>query len=191
MLTFEPDTHTYRWNGAKRPSVTQVMRAGGLIDERWFNDAAAWRGSVVHKCCELDDKGTLNEASVDPMAAGYLEGWRKWKRNFGWSAIAVEKFKYHPHLQYCGTPDRVMRGNDGYLCIVDIKTGVPSKAAAIQTAGYCGFLDIPSYVKRYAIQLMPEGDYVVTEYPTSSFSIDWAAFNSCLNINNWRRINGY
>ena len=31
-LTFAPDTHTYTLDGAIVPSVTQVLRASGLID---------------------------------------------------------------------------------------------------------------------------------------------------------------
>ena len=45
MIDFDPTTHTYRFNGHVVPSVTGILKSVGLIDTRWFDKAAAWRGS--------------------------------------------------------------------------------------------------------------------------------------------------
>lgn len=187
MLTFDADSHIYRVNGRKVPSVTGLLKTGGLIDDRWFNDAAAWRGSVVHKCCELDDKGTLNEATVDEQARPYLEAWRAWKRNLGWTPFMIEK--PFSNDQFAGTPDRVMLDSRGSACVVDIKTGDVRKEVALQLAGYVKGVKLPM-ARRFAVRVSDDGRYQMTEFTTESLSTDMAAFEALLTINNWRRING-
>lgn len=192
MLTFDETTHTYRLDGRKIPSVTTIIKAAGLIDDIWFNEAATWRGSVVHKCCELDCKGKLDESTVDPGAAGYLEGWRKWKRETGFRPVVVEQMDYHSDLFYAGTPDRVGFVCQGEPCVVDIKTGPAQKWHAIQLAAYRMFLgQAGNSYRRFGISVHVNGTYTQTEYTVQALPVDWAAFLSCQNIFNWRKINGY
>lgn len=199
MLTFDEPGHTYRLDGRKIPSVTTIIKAAGLIDTTWFNEAATWRGSVVHRCCEYDCKGKLDESTVDPGAAGYLEGWRKWKRETGFRPVAIEARFYHPVFLYAGMPDRVGYLPDGSIAVPDIKTGPPQKWHALQSAGYVPgakillghSVDSGIVVRRFGVSVHVNGTYTQTEYTVQTLAVDWAAFQSCLNIFNWRRINGY
>jgi len=189
-LIFNSTNHTYSVDGRKMPSVTGLMKSAGLIDDRWFTEAAAFRGTVVHACTMLDDRGTLLESSVDDGARGRLEAWRSWKRNFGWTAIEVEQPRYSD-AGYCGTPDRIMRDSNGCLAVVDIKSGAVTKAHGVQLAGYAHFLySYPSQIRRFTVQLKDDGRYVMTEFAPGAFATDWAAFQACLTLHNWRRING-
>ena len=54
MLTFSPDTHTYRWCDNPVPSVTEIREAAGLGADYSMVDpellaAAADRGTAVHE----------------------------------------------------------------------------------------------------------------------------------------------
>lgn len=190
-VTFDEASHTYRnQTGQRVLSVTQIIKAAGLINDQWFSEASAWRGSVVHKCCELDCKGTLLEESVDPMARGYLEAWRAWKRNVGFTPTLIEKRMLHP-LGFAGTEDRAGFLPNGDEADVDLKTGVAQKWHAIQLAGYSNFHPKPRSRRRFTVRLMPDGKYVTTEYSHATWQTDWTTFQGCLAIANWRQINGY
>lgn len=190
-LTLDPETHIYRVDGRKMPSVTQIIKSAGLINSDWFNEAATWRGSVVHKCCELHCKGTLDPATVDPAAQGYLDAWVAFKKNLGVVVTAVEKFRYAPTFNFCGTPDRIGYLGNGTPCVIDIKTGPAQKWHALQLAAYEEFVSNSREVgyRRYGVQLKPDGRYVMTEYPPEQLQNDWAAFLACLTINNWKKVN--
>lgn len=191
MLTFDEPTHTYQLDGQKIPSVTTIIKSAGLIDTTWFNEAATWRGSVVHRCCELDCKDKLDESTVDGGARGYLAAWRNWKIDTDFHSVSIEQIACHHDLFYAGTPDRI-----GYVggvpCVIDIKTGPAQKWHAIQLAAYKMFLGSAgrSY-RRFGVSIHEDGTYTQTEYPVQALPVDWAAFQSCLNIFNWRKINGY
>lgn len=189
-LTFDPERHEYRFAGFRRPSVTQIITGAGLIDTTWFTETACWRGSVVHRVCEYDCKGTLIEATVDPGAVGYLEAWRACKRNIGFIPDQIEKPQYHQALQYCGTPDRRGRLADGTRCVIDLKTGAAAKWHALQLAGYVHFDPIPRSLKRFTVRLSPDGRYSLTEYMAAALPGDWAAFQGALALHNWRKLNG-
>lgn len=188
---FDEASHRYTHpDGRRLISVTQAIQAAGLVNTDWFNEAAAWRGSVVHKCCELDCKGTLLESSVDPAALPYLQAWRAWKQNVGFTPTKIEQRHYHPTLLYSGTQDRAGYLPNGEECDVDLKTGVAQKWHAIQLAAYGNFHRQPRTRRRFTVRLQPDGRYVTTEYTNATWSQDWAAFQSCLVIANWRQING-
>lgn len=42
--------------------------------------AAARFGTAVHRACELDDLGELDEATLDARLAGHLHAWRSFCR---------------------------------------------------------------------------------------------------------------
>ncbi len=190
-LTFDAEKHEYRYAGRRVPSVTQILTGAGLIDKTWFTEAAAWRGSVVHRCCELDCKGTLVEATVDPAAAGYLVAWRDWKRKTGFTSKLIEERKYNQAFGYCGTPDRVGVLPDGTYAVVDLKTGAPMKWHALQLAAYAKFDQSAVRWRRFTVCLNYDTTYSTEEYYVADLSTDWAAFQCAVQLNNWRLRNGY
>ena len=72
-FTFDPEEHRFSVNGVVWPSITQVLREAGMIDDRWFDEYSATRGSYVHKICELHEKGILDPKSVDDDLKGYFK----------------------------------------------------------------------------------------------------------------------
>lgn len=182
--TFEPESHLYRLNGSKVPSVTQVLKSVGIIDDSWFTEHSAWRGSVVHMVCQLEDEGDLDEASVAPEVTGYLEAWRRFKLDTGFVAEVNEEPMFSTKLGFAGTPDRIGTVFDCSRTVVDLKSGAVQKAARIQLAAYQILADENGYraINRVAVQLKPDGKYRCSPYDARTMKHDRALFLSALAI---------
>src|SRR5215467_13563763 len=118
ILTFEPEAHVYRLDGAPVEwSVTQLLEAAGVSpDYRKVNPAvlqhARRRGIHVDACCDLDDAEDLDWSSVDPEAVGYVQGWQAFKADYGYEPVMAQPLLYHPTYDYAGTPDSIGMLND-------------------------------------------------------------------------------
>src|SRR5262249_27764492 len=134
ILTFDPEAHVYRVDGAPVPSVTELLEAAGISpDYSKVHPAglrhARLRGIHVHLCCDLDDADDLDWSSVHPEAVGYVQAWRAFKADYGYHPLASQVILYHPTYGYAGTTDSV--GDlDGYVTIVE------RKATAKMAASY-------------------------------------------------------
>jgi hypothetical protein len=189
-LKFDAAAHRYTLGGKILPSVTQVLQ---LLDQ--FEDVppavleeARRRGEHVHAVTELDDRGELDEASVNHALAPYLEAWRRFRRDSGFVPTRIEDRVVHRHLGYAGTLDRLgtLRGRPA---LVDIKSGLKPKSVGAQTAAYLEAWMLNSGARRrpvrYCVQLNPDGYRLhVLDDPA-----DWPLFISCLNLHNWRSRN--
>ncbi len=219
-FTFDPEFHIYRLDGARLPSVTQAMASGGLIEFSGMSpemlkayakkfpllkpicesfEAAAEFGSAVHRACELDDLGTLDEDFLAPAIAPYLEAWRKFKREYGALHHAIEEPMYSPKYQFAGTPDRldlidlkdakpplVITGGGKCLTVIEIKTcALAPKSAAIQTAAAAftkGEWCDGAKLARATVLLKPDATYRFNEHTDKT---DFNVFLAALTI--WRR----
>ncbi len=185
MLTFDPAQHEYRWNGRVVPSVTQILKSLGLIDATWYTDEARDRGSMIHLATALDDRGELDESSVDERIAGYLAAWRLFKAESGASFTDIE-IQLYSDYGYAGTPDRIgtLRGRS----VFDIKNGEPEPWHALQTAAYAFGCSAGSaaVMSRYCIYLRDNGTYRLIQHDRST---DIAVWLSCLNLYNWKANN--
>lgn len=183
ILEFDPDLHEYRVNGRRVPGVTEVLRAGGLIDDRWFTTESAWRGSAIHMACQLDDEGTLNPKSVDPSISGELEAYRrfKWEMNFEPQEIEVPHCGLIGGMEVAGRPDRtgILFKNQ---VVLDLKSGVVSRATALQLAAYSALTGIPG---RVAVRLFPEGRYSVEQFFVRDRLRDLRQFQAALTTWWW------
>ena len=182
-LTFDADTHTYRFDGVVVPGVTTILKP--LTDFSTVPphvlDAASAFGTAVHLACELDDLGTLDEAALDPALAPYLDAWRKFSAEHAVQWEQIEQRVYHPTMRYAGTLDRFGRV-DGDLTVVDIKSSVQLyPSVGPQLAAYANALSHP-YAKRMAVQLKADGTYVAKPYTDPS---DWPMFASLLTVRTW------
>src|SRR5262245_2178024 len=72
LLEFDPTTHTYRVDGVRYPSVTQVLERVGIIDYSYIpaptREMALARGSAVHAWTAHDDR-THQTLDLDALAA--------------------------------------------------------------------------------------------------------------------------
>lgn len=136
-LTFDPEPHVYRFQGAAVPSVTQVLKPienWDFLDEEAKAFYSA-RGTEVHRATALNDMDDLVEDSVDQDIRGYLTSWRLLLKNQDLKILSVEEQVYHPLLRIAGTMDRRMLIKRR-LAVLDIKAGVKLASHGVQVFGY-------------------------------------------------------
>lgn len=181
-LEFDPATHEYRVAGRLLPSVTQILKSAGLIPESgWSSVRAMSRGTLVHTACHYDDEGDLDEATLTESLRGYVEAWRKFKREVKLlEIVAIEERVWHPTYLFAGTLDRRVRIN-GRLGIIDIKTGQRQPWHSLQLGGYS--LTQKELHRRYAVRLASDGNYRLDEYNDPN---DTTAFLAALSVHNWK-----
>lgn len=186
MLTFDPVKHEYRWHGLVVPGVTTITRPLMNLDAvpRDVLERAAAFGTAVHRACELDDHGRLDESDLDPALAPYLKAWRAFSRDFDVQWDGIEERVYHQRFRYAGTLDR--RGLvRGARAMVDIKSGVTLyPAVGPQLAAYAQAHDPITGLAyhRLAVQLLPSGLYHAQSFCSPD---DWPTFCSLLTLRTW------
>lgn len=193
-FTFDPVRHIYKCGDRIIPSVTQVLQSAGLINNAFGseleNEAAMERGTAVHLACQLDDENDLDESTLDPALNGYLEAWRRCKKEIGFRIDHIEKRSLHISRTYAGTVDRVVYfGPAAYDCgaIVDLKTGIIQPWTALQLAAYSELF--AGVYRRIAVQLNDDGSYRMEEYPIAERRRDYGVFQGALAVHNWRLLN--
>jgi hypothetical protein len=145
--------------GAQRPSVTHLLTVLGFRDppQDWSRsvggggapDFYLQRGRALHKACELDDHGRLDESTVDPAIAAHLAGWRKFKRdNDSYRSIWWERALEAPALT--GRPDN-LRWLRGRRALVDVKTNTVDPATLYQLALYALLLESTQALESAAV----------------------------------------
>jgi len=192
-LTYDPDSHSYFLGGQPIPGVTSVIRQQLAplppVNPELMQRAALF-GSAVHSACELFDKATLDFSTLDDAVVPYVEGWRLFCKDIGWTVIHNEDIICSYKYRFAGTLDRIM-GTDKGLALVDIKTGTTlSPAVGPQTAAYViaaeEYLDVPTIKRRFCVQLMPNA-YKLHQLKES---MDSYTFIAALNNYNWRLKHG-
>jgi hypothetical protein len=186
-IEFKPETHEYFIDGFRYPSVTEILQIANnfsavnkelLVRSQHF-------GTAVHKACELWDEKKLNEEILSPPIIPYLDAWKKFIEETGFTILASE-YRIASMYGYAGTLDRygIL---DGKHVIIDIKTGIPQRTTALQTAAYAqaigeggGQID-----GRYSIQLKPLR-YSLQAYTNDR---DFFSFKSFLDVYKWRENN--
>lgn len=187
-LTRDEETHTYKWQNRVVPGITRLMEPIHSYDgiPEWILERKADLGRQVHLACELWDKDDLDEASLDPVLAPYLEAWKLFRKERAGRMRSVEPFLYHPGMGFAGQPDRWMEFDTPYD-VVEIKTTCRLfNAVGVQLAAQQRLFmaSDPTFKpgKRFAIQLKADGRYTLREYKETS---DWPTFISLLTTHNW------
>ena len=122
-LIFYEKSHIYMMGGARLPCVSDLCR---FLHKEIYKDAPVWqmeaaadRGTAVHRATELLDKTGTAEISED--YAPYLEAYAAFRREHEVEWELIEHADYHPEYGYAGTIDRYGKV-DGILTLLDIKT---------------------------------------------------------------------
>ena len=188
-LTLDIGTHTYKWRGCQIPGTTTVLHNVGLIDGRFFTDVSAWRGTEVHRLCQVDCEGRPEEPE-QPALEGYLRGWRAFKRDTGWQSLSIEESFHSSSHGFAGTADRIgfFPDDKEFLTVLDIKTGVSAPWARYQTAAYILLAqeNMPSetILGRTALHLRAKGTYQIVPYSVADLREDQEVFLSALTVYN-------
>jgi len=185
LLTFDPDTHAYALEGVRVPSVTQILKASGLINfdgiPAGVLNAALERGTCVHTALHY-----LNEGDLDldqfrkdfPEWVGYLDGWLSFCDQRRFEPILNEHRVASPRHLIAGTLD-CLGLLEGEAVLLDFATGRPSDVCKnLQTSAYlalalewasedpalAAFIDAHSVIKRYAVALHKDATFRLEAY---------------------------
>lgn len=190
-VTFDAKTHVYRVGGREVPSVTTILKPiqadMSTIPPKVLENARR-RGVAVDKAIELLENGCLDMATVSDEAKGYLEGFERFKQDYGWMTFAGQRVILGPSAEYAGALDLIGESTTLGKAIADIKcTYVTPKTVHAQIAGYrLGIKHDPVLgewkdCNGLCVRLKKDGTYEVTEI---DFTAGERMFYSCLNI--WR-----
>ena len=186
-LTFDHDTHEYRYDGTPVPSVTQIVAPLGAdydgMDElaELAIEAAAERGTALHAYLAWRLGGGTREDFELPGE------WGSWADG---ADLLLEEHAIEPLSietpvgceTYAGTPDLVCLF-DGELAILDYKfVSTMAKArTGAQLAGYQALLQKQGVFpeKLIAVQFTADGSYRL--YPVNA-SAALEAFGACWTV---------
>ncbi len=183
MLEFDASTHTYRMDGRRLPSVSEIIAP--LQDysnvPAHVLAAACEFGTNVHAACDLYNRDQLDWSALDAELEPYVRAWAAFLEDAGAVVIASECRVYHDELGYAGTPDVVLAWGKR-LVLPDLQaTAVVPRTVGIQTAAYAKAYARTHRVpepERYCIHLQ-DGKYRSHKRTDPA---DWQLFMSCLNV---------
>lgn len=182
-LQFVEAEHRYFLDDQELPSVTTVLKAAGLVDDRFYTEEARTRGSYVHLACQLLDEGDLDRATLDPIVAPYVAAYEQFL------AVARPQWTHIEHrvcdavYGYAGTLDRAGTLN-GELMLVDIKSGSVPPFVGPQTAAYRRCLSEPYRYRRAALHLRDDGSFSLEPLADRQ---DESVFMAALAVAKWKQ----
>jgi len=177
------DDHVYTLGDRVIDGTTSILSAAGLIGNygsQWYLD----KGTAVHAVTQYYDKGTLDEDTIDPQIAGYLESWKRFRMDQDYMPIYYELFLHDPVMLYAGTLDR--------LPLLDLKSGAYVPWHSLQMAAYWNLARVNGY---QAECLQPMGVYLqedggtpkVKTYTQTEMRQEFKSFCSFLDTIRWKR----
>ena len=137
-MTLDPVLHEYRDGETVIPSVTQILKNAGMIDDRFFTAEAREKGSAVHKLAQRYANGERrDDLGRELSSLEYVNALAAWFRERRPYAIATEQMiegNLDGH-RYAGTFD-LLAEVDGKRWLIDYKTGAGLKWHPAQIAAY-------------------------------------------------------
>ena len=167
-IDFEPVEHVYTLNGARLPSVTQVMKPmSAILYENIPSDVlmcAADRGTRVHE--QISNYVRYGMVEGDDDTEPYVAAYMKFDHDYRPTWAASEYRTYHKYMRYAGTVDligHVEPDNGAGFDFVDIKTTRIFHPVMLETqlGGYveAGRSHGIMVRERYGLQLLRDGAY--------------------------------
>jgi hypothetical protein len=184
-LLFDESAHLYTLNGRRVPGVTSVLERVGLIDYGFLGERRDFyltRGSAVHAACHYDDMGDLAEETVSAEILGYVNGWRKFRSDYGFVPDLIEQCVCNDVHGYAGTLDRTGAVRNGEEAIIDIKSGTAPAAVRYQLAAYAACLEHPRMRNRLCVELHGDATYRVIPFERSDYARDFAVFCAAVTV---------
>lgn len=184
------DTSQYWVDGERWPSVTECLDMIGLPELAGIPPEtlarAAERGQMVHAWCDLEDTEGI-QVDIDPDLQGYVDAYRRFKRELGVEILTQEMKVKHEGYKYVGTLDRIARlrkskhPDDPF--VFDIKAAsMESPSTRLQVAGYALAVKDSArndrrywIVRRGSVRLRPDGKYQWRTHRDESDTQDFLA----------------
>lgn len=190
-IEFNEKLHEYRVGGIVTPSVSQILKANGLMDNFRRSETKLSNGTAIHRATELHDLGKLDERSLDPRLKKCLILWDNFKKEIGVSFMLGIEEKVHFGVFYAGTIDRVIKLRNGRKMILDLKSGNPQPWAALQTAGYAMAYDLECHneYERCCAKLHWDMDRII--YKPYTDQADFNTFMAMAAVYHYKKNNGY
>ena len=157
-VDFDPETHTYSYDGTIYPSVTTIIKDEWPLNTNFYsrNPGATGRGTEIHDLTAKVDRG---QDSLDDYIGHKhyreLHSWKSFVDRVGAAIEVIEEPFVNVSLKYAGTVDRVM-SIDGISTIVDLKSGAAARWHDLQIGAYALSLD-PIPEAGYAAYIRPTG----------------------------------
>jgi len=157
---FDPTAHAYTTDAGRVPSITQMLKAAGLIDDTWFTQEACDRGTAVHDLTAAYDLGALDVESCTSPFRDYL------LQHVTLTNLVKPEWQHievpfvHEQLRFGGRPDRVGRVF-GSQSVVEVKSGPPDDWHAVQLALQAILVAPelslpPELIQRFGFYITPE-----------------------------------
>lgn len=177
--------HVYRLDGKVIDGLTNTIEEAGLIRncDSWYGE----RGSALHLATEFYDKGTLDESTVDPQIQGYLESWKRFRKDQNYIPIKIEYRIVNTVLMVASKVDRIP--------LLDIKGGVPVPWHILQIAFQWATL-ISDHPREWIAKPMDVyldsdgGPPKVKVYNASELREAYKVYSSMLVFVRWKREKG-
>jgi len=184
---FDAENHEYFLDDRRLESVTEILERSGIADYRFSNEEAMLRGTYVHTATEMIDRGTLDWETLDPILRPYCEAYQRFIEDKRPEILTSEKPMWHPAHFYAGTPDRVAL-MDGIVSLIDLKTGIPNRATAIQIAAYRELIRMNDGIvcrKSFSLHLRDDGTYRLDALPGGVH--EYNIFLAALTVVRWKK----
>lgn len=196
-VTFDEEKHEYRIDGARVPSVTEIIKPvqRELGGSPATIDYKRQIGKALDAAIIIMERGEqIDEESLDMALVPFLQAWLKFKRETGFRVLLNQQIVYSRKLRFAGTPDmmgtRMYAESSNPNELIDTKcVYTMDPVTAIQTAGYSIAAEESLGIKvkrRGGLQLRPDGTY--RYYPYTS-PMDEQIFKCCLSIAAWKGLN--
>lgn len=178
-LIFDEEKHLYLFKGQEVKSVTQILKARGFIDDRWFTEESRARGQAVHAACHYLDEEDLDWDTLDPIVVPYVRAYEKFKIEHGFIPHLMEHRVFNPTYMYAGTLDRTGWINEREV-LLDFKSGAISPWVGLQLAGYG--LCLKKRLPRIALRLKADETYELREFKDPA---DYDIFLMQVSTHHW------
>lgn len=190
-IEFNEALHEYRVGGILTPSVSQILKANGLMENFRHSETALNNGTAIHRALELHDFGKLDESSLDPRLAKCIRLWEKFKKEIGIDKVLEIEKRIAFGALYAGTIDRVLGLGNGKKMILDFKSGNPQAWAGLQTAGYAMAYDPKNYkdYERCCAKVHWDNDRIY--YKPYKDPTDFNTFMAMATVYHYKKNNGY
>lgn len=174
---FDEATHTYSQGGITLPGVTSILSdVFPTQAARFYTEESRIRGQMVHLTCELYDRKTLDEDTLDDRLRPYLDGWKRFLKETDLIMLdaetrGVSKWGYAgTDERFGGTRDRLAIDKKGKKVLIDIKSSIAKPAwIGLQLGFYEVLANEGGHTvhERMSVHLPGDGRFIINHWPDS------------------------